>query len=297
MEMTNAIEEQALAEKAGWHTAGEQVPWRQVSLFIGLAYGLSWLWWAPIVLPQLGMVSLVGRLPDLTHNPALARLTLGMFGPMAAAVMMRLVVSREGIKGSLGMLRPWRYYLIAFAVPALFIAVLIGVNQFTGLGRFVWTRSLPIWAAYPLVVFLNSAVGTPLTFGEEYGWRGYLLPRLLPLGEVRATLLLGLIWALWHLPALSIGLNYPGQPFWAALLVFTLNILLLAFPFTWLYTASRESPVVTAVMHATLNAAGDGFTTPTYVPNGNSLVVGGGGLVAAGLMLVIVIMRYTLPKR
>jgi CAAX protease family protein len=187
--------------------------------------------------------------------------------------------------------------LIAFAAPALFITVLIGINHFTGLGRFVWTRSVPIWAAYPLVVLLNTVVGIPLTFGEEYGWRGYLLPRLLPLGEVRATLLLGTIWGLWHLPALLIGLNYPGQPLWAALLVFTVNILLLAFPFTWLFMASTGSPLVVAVMHASLNAAGDGFTSPTYIPHGNPLIVGGGGLMTAPLMLVIVVIRYTIFKK
>ena|SRR5207245_7593080 len=64
--------------------------------------------------------------------------------------------------------------------------------------------------------------------------------------------------------------------FWAALLVFALNILLLAFPFTWLYIASRGSPFVTAVFHAALNAAGDTFTTPAHIPNGNPLIVGGG---------------------
>jgi len=122
------------------------------------------------------------------------------------------------------------------------------------------------------------------------------LPRLLPLGEVRATLLLGVIWGFWHLPVLFIGLNYPGQPLWAALLTFALNILLLAFPFTWLYLASQRSPFVVVTMHATLNAAGDGFTTPAHIPNGNPLVVAGGGLITTALMLVIIIVRYAVFK-
>ena len=95
-----------------------------------------------------------------------------------------------------------------------------------------------------MAVLLNSIIGAPLALGEEYGWRGYLLPRLLPLGEIRATLLLGMIWGIWHLPVLLIGLNYPSQPLWAALLVFIFNIVILAFPFTWLYRASRGSPLV-----------------------------------------------------
>jgi len=200
-----------------------------------------------------------------------ARLLFPMLAEVAAECPAQMC-----IKGSLGIWRSWRYCLTAFAAPALFIAALILINHWTWIGRFVWSRPLPIWIAYPTVVFLNSLIGIPLAFGEEYGWRGYLLPRLLPLGEVKATLLLGMIWGMWHLPALLIGLNYPNQPLWAALLVFALNILLLAFPFTWLYIASRGSPFVTAVFHAALNAAGDTFTTPAHIPNGNPLIVGGG---------------------
>jgi hypothetical protein len=119
METINAIEEQDLTEKAGRHNAAERVLWGHVALFIGLAYGLSWLWWAPILLPQLGTVSLSGRLPDLTHNPAVERLAFGMFGPLLAAVIMRLVVSRDGIKGSPGILRPW-LLLDCFCRPSSF---------------------------------------------------------------------------------------------------------------------------------------------------------------------------------
>jgi uncharacterized protein len=271
----------------------DRVPWREVILFCALAYGVSWVWWAPMVLPHLGAVLLGGRLPDLAHNPAVARLGLGMFGPLLAALVMRLAVSREGIKGTLGVWRSWRNYLVAFSAPALFIAVLILIDHLSGLGRFVWSRPIPIWIAYPAVVFLNSLLGNPLTFGEEYGWRGYLLPRLFPPGEIKATLLLGQIWGGWHVPAILMGLNYPKQPLWAAaLLVFALNILLLAFPFTWLYIASRGSPFVTAVFHASLNAAGDTFTTLAHIPNGNPLIVGGGGLITAALMLVIVAFWY-----
>jgi hypothetical protein len=140
------------SETAVTSGAEARVPWRQVILFCVPAYGLSWLWWAPMVLPKLGGLSLDGRRPDLTQDPALARLAPGMFGPMPAAVVMRLAVSREGIRGTLGIRRPWRYYLIAVFAPALFIAALILINHATGLGRFVWSRPLSIFIAYPLAV-------------------------------------------------------------------------------------------------------------------------------------------------
>lgn len=50
------------------------------------------------------------------------------------------------------------------------------------------------------------------TLGEELGWRGYLLPRLLPLGQWPALLISGAIWGLWHAPVILMGYNYPQHP-------------------------------------------------------------------------------------
>jgi len=68
------------------------------------------------------------------------------------------------------------------------------------------------------------------TFGEEFGWRAYLQPKLMPLGERRALLLSGLIWGVWHWPVVAMGhnygLDYPGAP-WLGLLMtlwFTLTV-------------------------------------------------------------------------
>ena len=151
---TYGTEGRVLAENVDDATA--PVPWGHALLFTLLAYGLSWLWWAPLVVPKLSAVALSGRLPDLTQNTSLNRLAFGMFGPLLAAVIMRVAVSREGIKGTLGLLRPLRYYLIALAAPAVLIAAVIGVDELAGLSRFAWGRSVPVWAAYPLAVLLNS---------------------------------------------------------------------------------------------------------------------------------------------
>jgi len=121
---------------------------------------------------------------------------------------MRLVVSRDGLKATLGFVRPWRSYVVAVAAPVLFVAGVIFVDHVSGLGRFTTLR--PLGLAVPTVIVVSGALGLPLTLGEEYGWRGYLLPRLLPLGELKATLIVALIWALWHVPILLIGLELSG---------------------------------------------------------------------------------------
>jgi membrane protease YdiL (CAAX protease family) len=160
-----------------------------------------------------------------------------MVGPAIAALIMRRVGS-EPLRGSLGAKRPWRYYVIAVAAPALFVTSVVLIDVAAGLGKFDWPQSPML--TFAAVLFVGGAVTLPLAIGEEYGWRGYLLPRLLPLGEARATLVLALIWGSWHLPILLIGLNYPGQFVWAVLPVFVASVALTAFPFTWLYVASDE---------------------------------------------------------
>ena len=263
-----------------------RVRWREVVAFSALAYGLSWAWWSPMVWPYLGRITLTGPLPNVVEGGSV-RVPVGMFGPLVAATIMRLFVSSEGIKGTLGFVRSWRYYAVAIVAPALFVATVIFVDHVSGLGRF--RPSHPLGLAVPTVVFAGGALGLPLTLGEEYGWRGYLLPRLLPLGEITATLIVAIIWAMWHLPILLIGLNYPEQSLMTVLPVFAMTVVLLAFPFTWLYVDSRSSVIAVALMHSVLNATGDTFTSSRYL-DGNPLIVSAGGLIATAMLLVIVIV-------
>jgi uncharacterized protein len=270
-----------------------RVAWRDVAAFSALAYGLTWAWWAPVVWPYLGEVTLNRPLPNVVEGGSI-RVPPGMFGPLLAATIMRLVVSRDGLKATLGFVRPWRYYVVAASAPALFIAGVVLVDHVSGLGRF--TGSRPLGLAVPTVIIVGGALGLPVTLGDEYGWRGYLLPRLLPLGEIKATLIVGLIWAFWHVPILLIGLNYPEQSLIRVLPVFGITVLLMAFPFTWLYVDSRASVITVAVMHSLLNATGDTFTSPRYV-GGNPLIVSAGGLIAAAILFVVVLVGGVLRYR
>jgi len=60
--------------------------------------------------------------------------------------------------------------------------------------------------------FLAAFLNIPAVLGEELGWRGYLLPRLRPLGFWRANVILCVVWSLWHAPLLLLGHNYPNAP-------------------------------------------------------------------------------------
>ena len=70
-----------------------------------------------------------------------------------------------------------------------------------------------------LVGASGPILGIVITFGEEYGWRGYLQSELFKLGRVRGVLLLGVIWGIWHWPLILMGYNYPDHPLLGLLLM------------------------------------------------------------------------------
>jgi membrane protease YdiL (CAAX protease family) len=275
--------------------ARTNVNWREVTLFGLLAYGLAWGWWGFWLFPYLGVLLAQSTTPiDVVAQAGGAlglAIPLGMFAPMIAALIMRLFVSKEGVIGSLGLLRSWRYYLAALIAPVVFVTVVVLIVQALGLGEFAWSEVS--WLVY-FTLMLKTLPNIPFTLGEEYGWRGYLLPRLLPLGEIRATLLVGLIWGPWHVPFLLVGLNYPGVNFWVALLVFLFTVVTLSFAYTWFYVASSGSVLVVALLHQSNNTFADTFWQPPLMSEGSQLAA---SVVGGVLMMALVVVVYGLFKR
>jgi len=267
------------------------VNWREVVLFSVLAYGLAWAWWGFLFFPYLGTVLTQSTTPTNLVAQVGVAMVLGMFAPMIAALIMRVFVSKEGLKGSLGLWRSWKYYLAALVAPAIFATAVVLIVQALGLGQFEW--SVVGWLVY-LTLFLKTLPNVLFTLGEEYGWRGYLLPRLLPLGEIRATLLVGLIWGPWHVPLLLAGLNYPGVNPWLAILVFLFTVVALSFAYTWFYVASSGSVLVVALLHQSNNTFSDAFWQPPLMSEGSQLAA---SLVGGVILVTLVVVVYGNFKR
>jgi uncharacterized protein len=269
-----------------------RINWREVILFGLLAYGLAWAWSGFFLFPYLGALltqsttptDMLGRLGPVVTLPT-------MLTPMIAALIMRIFVSKEGLKGSLGLLRSPKYYLAALIVPAVFVTAVVLIVQALGFGEFRWSEAT--WSVYLMLLVIALPV-TLFTFGEEYGWRGYLLPRLLPLGEIRASVLLGVIWGLWHLPLLLAGLNYPGVNVWLAIIMFTFVTVALSFTYTWFYVASSGSVLVAAVFHASTNQFSDTFWVPPFLSGANPFAP---SLVSAVLIMGLVVVVYRVFRR
>ena len=123
------------------------------------------------------------------------------------------------------------YLAVALIIPAGFILAYL-LTWALGLGAPDWQlqnfmamvastgadmTSAPSPTLLIPLLFFSTLLITPFinslfAFGEEWGWRGYLLPQLMPLGKPKAYVLLGIIWGLWHAPLVAIGFNYPGYP-------------------------------------------------------------------------------------
>lgn len=155
-----------------------------------------------------------------------------MWVPTLATFLTIKFVTRE--KPALSNLRfgSFKPYLAAALILPLCFALIYGLTWATGLAQPDWALEqframfVSVGAEPPAIpepglvllgVFAASIVIAPflnglIALGEEIGWRGYLLPRLMPLGKTRAYLILGIIWGLWHMPLVLIGFTYPDQP-------------------------------------------------------------------------------------
>jgi uncharacterized protein len=272
--------------------ARARVNWKEVVVFVGLAYSLAWAWSGFWLFPFLGDLLTQSTTPtDMLQRLGAVTTLPTMLTPMIAALIMRLFVSKEELKGSLGLLRSPKYYLAPLVIPSVFVTAVVLIVEALGLGEFRWSEAN--WSVYLMLLLIALPV-TLFTFGEEYGWRGYLLPRLLPLGEIRASVFLGVIWGAWHLPLLLAGLNYPGVNAWLAIVIFTFVTVALSFTYTWFYVASSGSVLVAAVFHASTNQFSDSFWVPPLLSGAHPFAP---SLVSAVLIMALVVVVYKLGRR
>jgi membrane protease YdiL (CAAX protease family) len=144
--------------------------------------------------------------------------------------------------------------LIAFAVLAVVAGMGWGQSgwfTFTGEGATIaggpWllgkgTQAWPLFLANVLVTGAAFAgVSGLAAVGEEFGWRAFLQGQLIArLGVTRGVILLGLIWAFWHLPGLLSGYNYPETPLCGALVIFPVELAAVSLFMAWLTLSARS---------------------------------------------------------
>lgn len=282
-----------------------------ILVFLLVAFGLSWLLALPL---WMG-----GGLADPLFGVIAVAM---MFTPAIAAIVVVFVIERPQYKARvLGLwpLKPAGRFIgylalglivpIALIIVALPVGALLGVYPadfvtFSGFQEMLDAQlaaagspalPIPIGVLVGLqlvTVLLGAFINVIPALGEELGWRGWLLPKLIPLGTVPALALSGVIWGLWHAPLILLGYNYAAAPGWLGLTLMVGMCIIVGAVFGWLRLRS-ESVWPAALAHGAFNAAA-GFSL-IFAAAGESIdttqatILGWSGWIVP-LLLVLVLL-------
>ena len=245
--------------------------------------------------------ALLIRFLDLT--PSMGMWTLWSITPTAAALIMLLVVTRDGHSKEgwkvLGLHRlGLSVWWIAFGGTLLITVAASAVVWATPLASFI----MPVGGILNAAInFLIQVVILALTFAlaEEIGMRGYLQPHLMSLGRRRALLVVGLVWATWHMPLILLTPVFPVGNKLISLPLFYGTIVAASFFYGYMriYTGSVWP---TSLAHAVHNAAWGvlgAFTVTSYPVIVNKYLVGDYGiLILAGAVIGSVLVGRLLRR-
>ena len=210
-------------------------------------------------------------LMDLSMETAagLVMVLLAALGPMVTGIAFTyLTRDKEGRrdywKRIISFKRiPARWYLVIF----LFVPILNGLaallDVLTGGTGATWGEATLNFLTNPSSIILSILFASLFPFIEELGWRGYVLDRLQERhSALVSSLILGIVWSLWHLPTFFIrgsyqaGLGIGTPAFW----LFFAGIVPLTFAFTWIYNNTTRSTLAVILFHAMVNFTGELFT-------------------------------------
>ena len=211
-------------------------------LYFGIVFALTWALWfgASIVVatvPRSVAIYLGVFMPGIV---ALA-LTYSRRPGEAQALLARLLKFDVGAK--------WFFFALFFmAAVKLLVAIIVRIT----------TGAWPVFGAESVPLMFAGAIGSTVLggqAGEELGWRGYALPRLSrTMGPALASIILGIIWAAWHLPlffileADTVGQSFP---------FYLLQVTAISVALAWVYMKTGGSLLVTMLLHASINNTKD----------------------------------------
>ena len=235
-------------ERSDEGTSGNHTtfPGKRLGIYLVLTFGITWsCWWT--------LADLVPPAGSPTASPAFMTLyLLGGFGPTIAAAIAVALTSRGGYKNDyLARLLRWRvsivWWIAAFATPVLLAAGKEWIAVWTSGGTVAASALEPLTKV--LALFPTMIIGGGL---EELGWRGVAQPEIeRGLPRFMATLIVGAVWALWHVPLFYI---HGVSQFGGNLPLFAVDVLANAFLLAWLY-ARTQSILLCVIAHAASNTA------------------------------------------
>lgn len=190
---------------------------------------------------------LLASIPLAAIEPALIPFILVLLPALSAIVVSAVIDGKSGVKALLSLLGIWRvglrWYIVALGLPAVIsltamsLAILLGT---------------PVIERSSSAIFFLSPMLFVLAIGEELGWRGFALPRLMESRSAfSASLILGAAWAIFHWP-----LFLPGQMLaaeGASILTHSPTVIVLAILYTWIYQHTRGNVLMAVLFHGAFN--------------------------------------------
>lgn len=243
---------------------------RAVVMYLILAVGLAWLIW--------GSAWVVGAFDaGPTSVNAQVLLAIGAFAPALAAFLVRQFIERQGFADAglrPNFVRGWPYYLFGWLLPLPVVATVVGLARVFGI-PFAHTELQP-------TIVINALIGAvilaPITFGEEFGWRGYLQIRWFRKQPLVAAVMTGLVWGVFHYPIILLGFEGYENAL-LGLIVFPVFTVLLSIIFAWLRERTGSIWSV-CLAHGAANATGGSLTALLFYGNGQWLLTSYAGVLA-----------------
>lgn len=232
-----------------------------------------------------------------------------MFTPAFSSILTRIIL-KEGFKDvsfSLGNLKIWKGIGFALLIPMVICGITYSIAWLSGIARFqhpeggmlepiyniLGLQYLPEPFSFIYLVVLSGILGSLLNLipvlGEEMGWRGYMLTRLVDAEFSRPILISGLIWATWHVPIVIAGLYVEGS----SVLLSVLGIYFCIVPFSYITAYLRlitGSVWPSVIIHATWNAIIQGPFASASTGYQTEIWIGESGLITAIIILITAII-------
>ncbi|MCC2443405.1 CPBP family intramembrane metalloprotease [Bacillus cereus] len=232
-----------------------------------------------------------------------------MFTPALSSILTRIIL-KEGFKDvsfSLGNLKIWKGIGFALLIPMIICGITYSIAWLSGIARFQHPEGGMLEPIYNILglqyvtapfsfiylVVLSAILGSLLNLipvlGEEMGWRGYMLTRLINAEFSRPILISGLIWATWHVPIVIAGLYVEGS----SVFLSVLGIYLCIVPFSYITAYLRlitGSVWPSVIIHTTWNAIIQGPFARASTGYQTEIWIGESGLITAIIILITAII-------
>ncbi len=274
---------------------------KPILYFFIFSFLISWILWIPLLYGHFkyGWTGFEGN-SWTSYKPWL--LFFGALGPaISAMIMTYLIDGKNGVKALFKRVIQWRvkimWWLIGFYVwwiIASIIAIIFSLKpiQDITLGFVFSLINIP---ALIFVIQFPVLIGM---FGEELGWRGFALPKLLDKYDpIVSSLILALPWVFWHTP-LAVFQEWRGN---LPIETFLLNYIIVVFPltliFTWFFQKTKGSVLLIMVLHGSFNLTFNAYSSVLGLDENAGIMIRDNRSIALWVIAIIIAIYYLYQKK